>query len=215
MTKLFAATALAGMLAVAPAFAQDATPAPATPPAATGDATATPPAAAGAATAPTATGRFIPAPSQDDWVASRLIGSTVYSPANESLGDINDIVASQDGQVKAVVIGVGGFLGIGEKNVAVAPAELQRVADGNSWRYQLNTTKDELNSAAEFKIPEPAPAAGTTSTSTPATDGTTPPATTTPPAADMTTTPPADGTTTAPADPATPMAPAAPSTTTP
>jgi len=201
MTKLFAATALAGMLAVAPAFAQDATPAPATPPAATGDATAT---------MPTATGRFIPAPSQDDWVASRLIGSTVYSPANESLGDINDVVASQDGQVKAIVIGVGGFLGIGHKNVAVAPAELQRVADGNNWRYQLNTTKDELNAAAEFKIPEPpAPAdTGTTSTSTPSTD------TTTPPAGDMTTTPPADGTT-APADPATPMAPAAPSTTTP
>ncbi len=60
MTKLFAATALAGMLAVAPAFAQDATPAPATPPAATGDATATPPAAAGAATAPTATAASFP-----------------------------------------------------------------------------------------------------------------------------------------------------------
>jgi hypothetical protein len=217
MTKLFAATALAGMLAVAPAFAQDATPAPATPPAATGDATATPPAATGDATAPTATGRFIPAPTADDWVASRLMGATVYSPANENLGSINDFVARQDGQVKAIVIGVGGFLGIGEKNVAVAPGELQRVADGNGWRYQLNTTKDELNAAAEFELPEPPTPAntGTTSTSTPSTDGTTPPAATTPPAGDMTTTPPADGTTTAPADPATPMAPAAPSTTTP
>ncbi|MCX5481417.1 PRC-barrel domain-containing protein [Kaistia geumhonensis] len=191
MTKLFAATALAGMLAVAPAFAQDATPAPATPPAATGDATAT---------TPSATGRFIPAPSQDDWVASRLMGSTVYSPANETLGEINDVVASQDGQVKALVIGVGGFLGIGQKNVAVAPSELQRVADGDSWRYQLNTTKEELNAAAEFKVPEPPTPAttGTTSTSTPSTDMT-------PPAADGTTT----------TDPATPMAPAAPSTTTP
>jgi len=190
MTKLFAATALAGLLVAAPAFAQDTTPAettPATPPAATGD-TMQP-------ASPTLE-RFVAAPSADDWVASRLIGSTIYSPANESLGDVNDIVASKDGQVKAIVIGVGGFLGIGEKNVAVAPAELQRVADGNSWRYQLNTTKDELSAAAEFKIPEePAvdgTATGTVDPNAPAVD----------PNAPVT-------------DPATPMAPAAPSTTTP
>ncbi|SHF23588.1 PRC-barrel domain-containing protein [Kaistia soli DSM 19436] len=182
MTKLFAATAIAGLLAAAPAFAQDATPAPTTPPAATGD-TVTP-------VTPTAPlDRFVAAPAADDWVASRLIGSTIYGVGDENLGDVNDLIATKDGQVKAVVIGVGGFLGIGEKNVAVNPSALERVADGNSWKYRLNTTKDELTAAPEFKVPDATPAEATGSTA------------------------PADPVT--PTDPATPMAPAAPSTTAP
>ena len=208
MTKLFAATALAGMLAAAPAFAQTATP----------DATA--PATAPAATSGTPTvgtsaeGRFITAPSGDDWVASRFIGSTVYSPANDDLGKVNDVVATKDGQVKAVVIGVGGFLGIGEKNVAVAPADVQRVAVDNGWRYQLNTTKEELNAAPEFRVPDMNNASTGTSTpstgTAPATDGTAPGTATPAPGAGTTT--PDNGASTAPA---TPMAPAAPSTTAP
>jgi len=145
MTKLFAATALATLLAASPALAQTVTPAPATTPATTGSATMA---------KPDIGHRFISA-SQHDWVASRLIGSAVYDPANMSLGDINDIVADKDGRVKAVVIGVGGFLGIGEKNVAVIPADLKRVAHAGGWRYQLNTTKEELNAAPEFRLPEP------------------------------------------------------------
>ena len=199
MTKLFAATALAGLLAAAPAFAQDATPAQTTPPAATGDTTMTQPA--------TPIERFLASPAADDWMASRLIGSTIYGVGDESLGDVNDVIATKDGQVKAIVIGVGGFLGIGEKNVAVSPSALQRVADGNSWKYQLATTKDELNAAPEFQAPPATPAEATGGTTAPAAND----MGTTAPAAPMT---PADPAAPA-ADPATPMAPAAPSPTTP
>jgi len=58
-------------------------------------------------------------------MASKLIGTTVVSTNNESIGDVNDVILGRDGQVMAVVVGVGGFLGIGEKNVAVSFQSLE------------------------------------------------------------------------------------------
>ena len=52
-------------------------------------------------------------------MASELIGTRVVSANNESIGDINDVIVDRNGQAMAAVIGVGGFLGIGEKDVAV------------------------------------------------------------------------------------------------
>jgi sporulation protein YlmC with PRC-barrel domain len=56
---------------------------------------------------------------QGNWRASKLVGLSVYNDNNESIGAINDLLADKDGKVKAVVIGVGGFLGIGEHLVAI------------------------------------------------------------------------------------------------
>jgi hypothetical protein len=53
---------------------------------------------------------------KDSILGSSLIGSTVYTPANETVGDINDLIIGLDGKVQGVVIGVGGFLGLGEKD---------------------------------------------------------------------------------------------------
>jgi sporulation protein YlmC with PRC-barrel domain len=53
------------------------------------------------------------------WRASKLVGLSVYNDSNESLGSINDLLTDQSGNIKAVVIGVGGFLGVGEHLVAV------------------------------------------------------------------------------------------------
>ena len=53
------------------------------------------------------------------WRTSKLVGLNVYNDSNESLGSINDLLADKNGDVKAVVIGVGGFLGVGEHLVAV------------------------------------------------------------------------------------------------
>ena len=58
-------------------------------------------------------------------MASKLIGTTVVSTNNESIGDVNDVVVDRNGQAVAVVIGIGGFLGIGEKDVAVPFTALQ------------------------------------------------------------------------------------------
>jgi sporulation protein YlmC with PRC-barrel domain len=54
-----------------------------------------------------------------NWRASKIVGLNVYNEANESLGSINDLLTDKDGNVKAVVIGVGGFLGVGEHLIAV------------------------------------------------------------------------------------------------
>jgi sporulation protein YlmC with PRC-barrel domain len=56
---------------------------------------------------------------QGTWRASKLVGLSVYNDKNESLGSINDLLTDKNGNIKAVVIGVGGFLGVGEHLVAV------------------------------------------------------------------------------------------------
>ncbi|WP_457093928.1 PRC-barrel domain-containing protein [Microvirga sp. P5_D2] len=64
-------------------------------------------------------GQFMTQMKADQVLASDLIGTRVVSTNNESIGDINDVIVDRNGQVMAAVVGVGGFLGIGEKNVAV------------------------------------------------------------------------------------------------
>ena len=54
-----------------------------------------------------------------NWRTSKLVGLNVYNDNNESIGSINDMLTDKNGDIKAVVIGVGGFLGIGEHLVAV------------------------------------------------------------------------------------------------
>jgi sporulation protein YlmC with PRC-barrel domain len=89
-----------------------------------------------------------------DMLASKLIGTTVVSIDNQNIGEINDIVIDVENQEAAqAIIGVGGFLGIGEKNVAV---ELNRLnvrtdANTNSWTVVLDTTEDELKQMPEYK----------------------------------------------------------------
>jgi sporulation protein YlmC with PRC-barrel domain len=56
---------------------------------------------------------------QDNWRASKVVGVSVYNDNNESLGSISDLLMDKSGNIKAVVIGVGGFLGVGEHLVAI------------------------------------------------------------------------------------------------
>jgi sporulation protein YlmC with PRC-barrel domain len=60
-----------------------------------------------------------PSSFQGNWRASKLVGLSVYNEKNESVGSINDMLTDKDGKIVAVVIGVGGFLGVGEHLVAV------------------------------------------------------------------------------------------------
>jgi sporulation protein YlmC with PRC-barrel domain len=64
-----------------------------------------------------------------NWRASKLVGLNVYNDSNESLGSINDLLTDKSGNIKAVVIGVGGFLGVGEHLVAVAFDKVKFVDD--------------------------------------------------------------------------------------
>jgi len=85
------------------------------------------------------------------FLASSFIGKTVYSAAKENVGDINDLLVDPDGHVKAAVIGVGGFLGMGEKDVAVPLDRLHMTKDENGTDYlTISSTKDELQAATAF-----------------------------------------------------------------
>lgn len=77
---------------------------------------------------------------------------TVYNEANERVGDISDLILDSDGKIERAVIGVGGFLGIGEKLVAVSFSDLtiHRESDG-SGRVTMNTTKEALQNAPDYK----------------------------------------------------------------
>jgi sporulation protein YlmC with PRC-barrel domain len=98
----------------------------------------------------------------------------VYDPGDNKIGEIMDVLLDREGKATALIIGVGGFLGMGEKDVAV-PFNAVRVTtkDNNKWYLVMNATKDALKSAKGFKYdrnamtwtPEDAPA----TTGTPAT----------------------------------------------
>lgn len=101
-------------------------------------------------------GTFSANQAADEWRSSKLVGLSVYNKANEKVGDINDLILAPDGKISNAVIGVGGFLGMGEKLVAVAFSDLQlnRDADG-SMRVTINSTKEALDSAPDFKYYAP------------------------------------------------------------
>lgn len=102
---------------------------------------------------------FVNRQAADQHLASKLIGTTVYGAAEENLGEINDLLIDRTGNVVAAVIGVGGFLGVGEKDVAVPfqSVEVSRKADGKQ-HLVLRKTKDELKNAPEFAEFDAAPA---------------------------------------------------------
>ncbi len=72
-----------------------------------------------------ADGPFVVVPPTGAWRATDLDGKDVYDTAGESIGSITDVLVSEDGEVIAVLVGVGGFLGIGQKDVAVAMEALE------------------------------------------------------------------------------------------
>jgi sporulation protein YlmC with PRC-barrel domain len=89
----------------------------------------------------------------DQLLASKLKGTNVMGSTDEKIGDVSDILFDKDGKVLAYVVGVGGFLGIGSKDVALSPQSFQIVPanDRESMKLKVAMSKDELKSAAEFK----------------------------------------------------------------
>lgn len=79
----------------------------------------------GAATQSDGNREYLTSQADGTWRASKVIGITVYNEQNQKVGDINEVLFDKSGKVSAVVIGVGGFLGLGERNVAVPYEQLQ------------------------------------------------------------------------------------------
>lgn len=84
-------------------------------------------------------------------LATDLIGTSVYSTSGETIGNISDIIINLDGAVDGVVIGVGGFLGLGKKLVAIETAELSIITNENGEaRLQSSARREDLEAAPEF-----------------------------------------------------------------
>lgn len=105
-----------------------------------------------------------------DTRATKLIGRTVYNLNNENIGEVNDIIIDNGKTIKAIVVGVGGFLGMGERNVAIAPASIvmSELGDGTT-RLVVNTNRDDLKKVQAFDltaVDKAGPNAGGASTGT-------------------------------------------------
>lgn len=86
--------------------------------------------------------------------SSKMKGLNVTNQNNETVGEISDL-AIKGQQVDALILSVGGFLGVGEHYVAVSPASVSVRYDekDSKWRATMNTTKEALKAAPEFKYP--------------------------------------------------------------
>ncbi|MEI9923303.1 MAG: PRC-barrel domain-containing protein [Bradyrhizobium sp.] len=93
--------------------------------------------------------------SKDEMFSSKLKGLNVYNQKDESIGEITDL-AIKNHQVDALILSVGGFLGMGEHYVAVSPASVNVRYDtkNDKWLASMNTTKDALKAAPEFRYPK-------------------------------------------------------------
>ena len=84
------------------------------------------------------------------WLASDVYKATVYDLSENKIGEVTDLIIGSDGNVMAAVISVGGFLGVGQKDVAIPFKELKvSTRDGKDWLL-LNRSKHELKSAPAY-----------------------------------------------------------------
>jgi sporulation protein YlmC with PRC-barrel domain len=84
--------------------------------------------------------------------AEKVIGRTIENADGENVGEVESVVIDQDGNVRYVIVGVGGFLGVGEKDVALEWDDL--TISENGEKVVTAATKDELTALPEHKLPE-------------------------------------------------------------
>ena len=94
---------------------------------------------------------FIVRTPKDGVLASTYLDRGVHNRAGEKIGSIRDLIVTSEGTIAAALVNVGGFLGIGEKEVALPFSSIERVRNGNDWRFVIDTTKDGLRDAPLFE----------------------------------------------------------------
>ena len=92
-------------------------------------------------TSPVTSGRFLTQVESGQWRTFKLTGLNVYNINNEHVGDIRELLQDRGGKIEAVVIGVGGFLGMGERDIALPYDEIQWVEQGSSTTASTTDTK--------------------------------------------------------------------------
>jgi sporulation protein YlmC with PRC-barrel domain len=165
LKQLMVTTAITGlMIGAAVAEGTPPSPAPSSPPAAAQPAppakspdmsTPAPSSSASTATPSSSSAKFVNSQRSDQFLASKFKGTDVIGADDQKIGDVSDILFDKDGKIEAYVISVGGFLGIGSKDVAMAPSAFQVVAGDKSKnesdKLKVAMTKDELKQAANFE----------------------------------------------------------------
>src|ERR1700748_410714 len=93
--------------------------------------------------------------SKDEMFSSKLKGLNITNQKDETIGEITDL-AIKNHQLDALILSVGGFLGVGEHYVAVPPSSVNVRYDqkNDKWLASMNTTKEALKAAPEFKYPK-------------------------------------------------------------
>jgi sporulation protein YlmC with PRC-barrel domain len=118
--------------------------------------------------------KFISSQSSDQWVFSKFKGTDVLDPDNTHIGNVNDVLFDKNGKILGLIVGVGGFLGIGEKSVAIDMSAFQPVPldtgntttgaggaalsgsnDPTAVKLKVSWTKDELKAAPDFQYYKP------------------------------------------------------------
>jgi hypothetical protein len=116
--------------------------------------------------------KFIQAQGTDKWVFSKFKGSDVLGPDNAKVGSVTDMLFDRHGKIDGLIVGVGGFLGIGEKNVAIdmnafevvpystrtsanTPAGSAASDDPTHVNLKVSWTKDQLKAAPDFQYYRP------------------------------------------------------------
>lgn len=190
LKKLFATTAISAVMITA-ALAQAPTPPASSPPSAAPPAPMAPskaaPPASSSAASPASSAQVITQQNADQLLASKFKGTDVLGPDDKKVGDISDILFSKDGKIEAYVVSVGGFLGIGSKEVAMAPSAFQVVpastgssssttgsatsssAPSDAIKLKISMSQDQLKQAASFKTYQSASNSSTAPATRPAT----------------------------------------------
>jgi sporulation protein YlmC with PRC-barrel domain len=95
---------------------------------------------------------FLKKQESSEWLVGNLIGESVVNTKNESLGEITDLITDHNGKIIAVLIGSGGFLGIGEKDVAIRFEDVKVVRDENDdMKVIANISQQTLASAPDYQ----------------------------------------------------------------
>jgi len=87
----------------------------------------------------------------ESWTVTNYYKQAVYDPKESKIGDVDNVLVDKSGKVTGLVVGVGGFLGAGEKDVIVPFSAVKTTKKNDKWWLTLDETKDDLKNAPGFK----------------------------------------------------------------
>lgn len=98
------------------------------------------------------TGTFLSVQASNQWLSTQLVGLPVYDSANEKIGAISNLVIDQSGTIQAVVVGVGGFLGVGTKDIAVSLNKMTIIRESGGEKAIAGLSRPEIELAPSFQV---------------------------------------------------------------